>query len=470
MTRLININYRHSLLYAILFILPLLMLVPTKSTAQNSKDADLLAQVESLKADAERYRGLNFLYDVPVELLDPSEVSPLIARLISDEIPEDQDRKYTDLYIMLGLMPRGSDFLDSYQSMTEEQVAGLYDPKAKTFYVVDINIADMYSSVLGGLGDVPGVGSLVSGFVNGLFPGINDIFGKAIILHELVHALDDQNYDIESALDEIREDNSDDTQLAYQSLLEGSATLAMNRYQLDALNEVGLDSEMLGANMSTDVSFAESLIDYEPFMERLMLVPYLKGTEFLQVAYNSGGTDGINEVFSDPPASMEQILHPEEYYMSRDIPSHADPVELAGVLQGWRSEADDNLGELITGMVFELNTGDQDLANRISAGWDYDTITTWRSPEGILAFSWITVWDTEKDATEFFDGYKQLLDVRYPGGTWHDSAANRAKYTGLGLASILERQGRVVAIIEGVPENKAEACLAKAWESHVQFN
>jgi len=458
-----------SLLYLFLFILPFLFLPSNQTLAK--ENSDLVEQVESLKSVAEEYRGLDFLYDVPVVLLDQREAADLIARLLDDEIPDEANQIYSDLYIMLGLLPRGTDFLGAYQEMTEEQVAGLYDPAAKTFYIVDMDMADMYSSMLGGLGDIPGVGNLVSNLVNMLYPGINDLFGETIIVHEMTHALDDQHFNIEGNSEELREGNSDDAQLAYQSLLEGSATLAMNRYQFDSLAEYGIDESMLGSDSSAmDLSFAEQMMDYEPFIERLALTPYVRGSEFLQVAFDNDGTSGIDTVFNDPPVSMEQILHPEKYYTSRDIPSFAEPIDLSDALHDWESEADDTLGELITGMVFEFNTGDTYLADSVAQGWDYDIITSWRSPEGDLAFSWLSVWDTDADAGEFFDGYKTLLEIRYPDGIWSETGSGRVKYSGLGLACIMEQKNNVVVIIEGVPENKAEACLAKAWKSDVTFN
>jgi len=96
-----------------------------------------------------------------------------------------------------GLLPKGFD-LDSFMiDLLTEQVAGLYDPKAHEFYVADwIPIADQ----------------------------------RRVMAHELTHALEDQHFEIESWVKAARP--NDDSELAREAVLEGSAMAAMLEYLL----------------------------------------------------------------------------------------------------------------------------------------------------------------------------------------------------------------------------------------------
>ncbi len=96
-----------------------------------------------------------------------------------------------------GLLPKGFD-LDSFMiDLLTEQVAGLYDPKAHEFYVADwIPITDQ----------------------------------RRVMAHELTHALEDQHFEIESWVKAARP--NDDSELAREAVLEGSAMAAMVEYLL----------------------------------------------------------------------------------------------------------------------------------------------------------------------------------------------------------------------------------------------
>ncbi len=449
-----------SLLICIILILPFISVATV--SAQQDESTDFVERAKSLMDDTERIRGLEFLYDLPVDLVSQEEIAEIIDRQLSDELSDELDHAYSALYVMLGLMPRGSSILEDYQVLAEEQVAGLYDPHEKRFYIVDIDISDMLSSALDDLG---GWGSFLSGFMESLIDEeTQEIMTNTIIVHELTHALDDQHFDIEGTMNELHDANSDDAQLAYMSLLEGNATRVMNSY---ALGGMDTGDSLFGDLMNMD--FAEMILDYNPFLERIMLTPYMQGEIFVNNILSREGQAGLDRVFADPPQSMEQVLHPEKFLPTRDMPSHVDAPDLSAALPGWELEATDTLGELITGLVFEMQTGNRAMGENIAMGWDYDIVTTWRSPGDDLAMAWITVWDSNSEAGEFFDEYCHLLEIKHPGGSWAVSELDYAIYTGMGLAAIMQREGRTVVLVEGVPGDKAEMCLNAAWPDDVTY-
>jgi hypothetical protein len=458
---------RHNLsriyLPAVIFLLSAQILVSgavwANQKAQQSGSIDIVERTRELMPVAEELRGLSFITDLPVDLVTQEEMSRIIARELREQISEEDDRAFSAMYTMLGLMPQGSSMLGDYRTMAEEQVAGLYDPEAKRFYVVDIDLGSVLAAMFGGLG---ALGSFMEGFLTSFDFDMTD----TIIVHELTHALDDQHFDIRGKMDELLESDSDDSQLAYQSLLEGNATRTMNEYTYGRL---GMDETMIDTYSELSVSLAEGMLEYSPFLERIMIVPYFQGEAFVNYILDTGGQEALDSAFLDPPVSMEQILHPERYSPSRDVPSSATKPDLSEVLPDWHLEATDTLGELIIGVMFETKTGNKELGARVADGWDYDVVTTWRAPSGDLALAWVTVWDSDADAGQFFDAYLDYLDIMFPQGSWQSRESDYALYTGMGLAAAVERGDRLVVIVEGVPERLVDECLDAARPERVTY-
>ena len=111
---------------------------------------------------------------------------------------EDQLAVSQDAYRLLGLWPAEVDILDVLLEAMEEQAGGFYDPRQRSFYLLD----DMPAAAAG-----------------------------MLIAHELTHALEDQYFDLDGRLRESLGD--DDRALALSAVHEGSATLLMTIYSLE---------------------------------------------------------------------------------------------------------------------------------------------------------------------------------------------------------------------------------------------
>ncbi len=424
---------------------------------------DFVERTRQLIDVVEDLRGLSFLFDLPVELVTQDEMAVIIDEALSAQVTPEMNHGFTSMYIMLGLMPQGSNLLVEYQEMSEEQVIGLYDQNEKKFYVVDVDIGQMLGDMFEDSGPL---GSFLGGLLGNSNQEANDAMIDTVIVHELTHALDDQHFNLEDRLADLIDGNSDDAQLAFMSLLEGNAVRIQNQYTIDYL---GMSEMMLDMMAGLNETAADLFMNYDPFLERILLAPYMDGEIFVDYIVSNEGEDRLDRVFADPPVSMEQVLHPRLYLYERDDPSFTEPADMSGVLGNWELETTDTLGELITGMVIEFNTGNVAVAERVALGWDYDVITTWRSPDNDLAFAWITIWDGEDDAGEFYDAYTDLLEVKYPPGDWETLTSDFAVYTGMGLAVGVEWDGRVVVVVEGVPETDLDACLDAVWPYNVNY-
>ena len=135
---------------------------------------------------------------------------------------------------------------------------------------------------------------------------------------------------------------------------------------------------------------------------------YDAGSGFAAAAYLRGGWPAVDAAHRDPPASSEQVLHPEKYFDARDRPI---AVAIGGTeeleRQGWTRVFEDTFGELdvrvLAGRVF-----DPLRAGSIAAGWGGDRVRALARGDA-LVIVWLSAWDTETDAIELADALPSLF-------------------------------------------------------------
>lgn len=147
-----------------------------------------------------------------------------------DKDDKDIAQKYADDKTMeaFGLIPKGFPIESFMEDVLTDQIAGLYDPKGKEFYIADWIPIDEQ---------------------------------KEVMAHELTHALEDQSFHIDPWIKAARP--NDDAELARDSVSEGSAMAAMLDYALQdehlsvrALPDVsGLIQASAVGEMDKDPSF-----------------------------------------------------------------------------------------------------------------------------------------------------------------------------------------------------------------------
>ena len=175
---------------------------------------------------------------------------------------------------------------------------------------------------------------------------------RMILVHELTHAWQDQWYD----LDGVYYGTDDDSAMATKALIEGDAT----RIQLRWL------AGQSAADQASIRAADQPLHDAETRAARSLTAlgefPYAAGVRFAEAVAERGGNAAIERAFFHPPASTEQVLHPEKYFED-DRPDHVD------VWDHDRVFAVDSgvLGELVLSLVVD----DDEVA-----GWDGDYYVT----------------------------------------------------------------------------------------------
>jgi hypothetical protein len=341
---------------------------PSAAPSAAGSPADLSATYAQIESDVRAIRGLQAKKPVDPVVLDDAGIKRVTEEGFRKDNPQAQVDANERLLKGLGLLPADANLGDLYVKLLGEQVAGLYSPDDKALYVV---------SRSGNLGPTE----------------------KTTFAHEYTHALQDQNFDLSSLkLDETGEGDRGTARLA---LVEGDATLVMTYWQIQHLSPAEL-LKLVGESLNPEVS--GSLTQMPAILQESLLFPYTAGLTFVQMLQATGGWDAVNGAFTNPPASTEQVMHPEKY-LAHEAPVDVElPADLPSKMgSGWSKGLEDTLGE------FQLKVWLNQVkaaagapsADTAAAGWGGDRVMLLDGPSGAKAIALKTAWDTPNDATEF---------------------------------------------------------------------
>jgi hypothetical protein len=312
--------------------------------------------------------GVPFRSDVPLDFLSRAALASYLQEVLDSEYPPGRAAADERTLVALDLLPPRSELRRLRARLLEDNVAGFYDerPGRKRLYAISDDRT--------------------------LTPA-----NQLVLAHELRHALQDQYADVHATLPASIGD-FDDRRLAYLSLLEGDATLVMERFLLrrlpgapEALGDLGGFAMPPGIMPGVPAVLQDQLVR-----------PYLAGREFARAVLLRGGWNALREAWSRPPASTEQVLHPEKYFAgeapSPPAPAYeppAAPLVSEGVL-----------GEMLTRTL--LGEG----ADASAAGWGGDLVRVF-DVSGHTLMVWTSGWDTAADAREFAAAVRARFQARY---------------------------------------------------------
>ena len=284
---------------------------------------------------------------------------------------------------IFGLIPKGFNLDTFLVDLLTEQIAGLYDPKEHEFYIADWIQPDEQ---------------------------------RMVMSHELTHALQDQYFHIE-AWSRAAKPN-DDAELARDSVLEGSATAGMLEYEL---RDKGIKLRELPdfdpSAFIGDLGDSPLLKKAPAFIKDSLMFPYFDGLRFSMSILRTGGWNGFDAVFANPPASTQQIMHPDLYRGAIvPLPIKVDlPNGVPG--DGWNKLEENCMGEFGWREVLKLFL-DEDRAGKLAFAWNGDDYATFeqKDTKHLMLFT-RTRFNSERAARSFFDAYAEALKTKYPQRT-----------------------------------------------------
>lgn len=301
------------------------------------------AVIRDLMTTTEQLRGLSFRAPVTVRIQDKLAV----RTYVKEALDEAELRRARRRYVALGLLDPQLDVRELIESLMEEELIGYYDPKAKVLAVreeVASSLARNHDSA-------------------------EDEQWKATVVHELVHALQDQQLGLSAAMQHQR---TTDAENAFGAIVEGDATLAMLGYMaarqgssLDAV--VSAPDQLAIALRSGSAKPGGKLAHAPALLREPLLFRYRDGALFAAKLYARGGWSQVDDAHRKRPTSTAAIREPSKYLDGPDEAALPAPPDLHE--HGCTQVDDDVLGSL------ELATAIADeppLAYAIARSWRAD--------------------------------------------------------------------------------------------------
>ncbi len=367
--------------------------VPTLSgaaPASSGPGAVGSANPEFLKAADEVLAQMSQMLDLPIKqplkksLRSKQEIRAYLIREEKDD--KDDAQRYADAKSLeaFGLIPKNFP-LDSFLiNLLTDQVAGLYDPKGKEFYIAD---------------------------------WIPPNEQREVMAHELTHALEDQSFDVDRWIKAARP--NDDAETARDAVSEGSALAAMVDYVLredhTSVRELPDVTELIRSGAVEQMSQDPLLSKAPLFIRDSLLFPYLAGTAFSQEFLKAhAGWQDLRLVFEDPPVSTQQILHPD-LYLKGVVPVRVVlPVWKGLIPADWKLLEENVMGEFGLEELLKQFLGPAQ-AHALSPAWAGDRYAVFEDAKtGSTPLVFCLVLDKPEDAARFFAAYSEALEKQYP--------------------------------------------------------
>ncbi|MEW6059826.1 MAG: hypothetical protein AB1551_06765 [Actinomycetota bacterium] len=339
-------------------------LPPSSEVPQEGPTPPAIARVER---QVEQLRGLHFTERVAVDPVSHRELVKGLTESFDTSYPGVLYRRKSLAWQTIGAIPKGSSIRRALESFGSTQVIGYYDTLSHELV-----------------------------FIGSESP---TAFERAVLAHELTHAVDDQHFGL-SRLDRLAGGCKDEALAAALAVVEGSATYVQMLYvqrflTLEEQLEIGLQP-------------VPSTAGIPEFIVQLQTWPYTAGLTFVMDLVEDGGKRSVNDALTHLPVSTEQIIHPERY--QTDLPQPVDVPDLAPKLgPGWTDLDVQEVGEewlsLLLGLRIERASGAS-----AAAGWDGGIYRAWSDGDH-AAVVMATVWDTSEDASRFAQVMQRWLDA-----------------------------------------------------------
>jgi len=350
-------------------------LSPTDGRGQGAT----VSRLEEFVANA---RGLPFKHPVKVTLLADRDFRARLAAEIADERTEEDvadTRVLGQVLVALGLLDKGVDVNKAIDDLYSSAVLGYYDPEADELFVRGNDL--------------------------------DKVSVRSTLVHELVHALQDQHFELHRPdLDE----RDDEAATGFQGLVEGDAVRVENLY----LATLTLEEQKRGEREQLEQAGGGGAPP--EILVQLVLFPYQVGPPFVSAVLRAGGQGRLDEAFAAPPLTTEQLLHPERFLAGDAGVTVSDPTADGPVIDGGV------VGELVLRLLLasELPPSRAALA---STGWGGDRYVAWESRDRTCVRTAV-VTDTEADRRELRAALVEWSDDQ-PDARVTDGAAGAIVFT-----------------------------------------
>lgn len=354
---------------------------PSDTTLVLSADPKLRARVTDLLPKLASQAGMALVRPVRVEWRSRDELGRYLRLKLEEELPPLEARALAESYRHFGLLQGDLDLRDLLLKVYLEQVAGFYDPDSTALFLLN----DLDEGML-----------------------------ETVLVHELVHAVQDQTANLDSLTAKAR---GNDRRTAAQAAIEGHATLVMLEYMTERarggplnLTDIPGFASALRPALEAMRTRYPALAGAPPVIQESLLFPYLEGASYVW------GLWARNQARPAPfgpflPQSTEQVLDPRKAWGPEADP----PTELFLTAEGeYEILYSNTLGQMEMGVFLAHHLGEEGRALR--KGWDGDRYVLLRGGGGEEGLAWAVVWDSTEDRNRFLEALRPAL------GRWAEGA------------------------------------------------
>ena len=390
---------------------------PAADTAGKLPNA---AEIDSILRQLSAITGFRVRRRLPFQLITREQVNAYVKNQIRHSVrPKDIYAEELSLK-KLGFVPAEFDLRQTTIDLLTEQAAAFYDFHQKKLFISDWAASSMRDEAL---------------------------------VHELAHALADQNFNIERSLNKDPADAEES--LARQTVVEGQASWLTVEY-----------SARQAGRTLTDPTVASQYFQHEPdaddpkfpvfskaplYLRATMLFPYVEGEVFQQAVVAHDGQSGFFRVFTKPPVSTSQVLHPDRYFAGTrpDVPELPKPAsDMKPAVEGIFGEED---VEVLLRQYTTAAIG-RGLAPEMTGGhYRVDTSRT-GSKDRRTSLVFATEWADESSAAAFLNAYATVIEKKWKSVDKGDQDATHISGHSEDGFYRVDRKGKLVLSREGFPD------------------
>ena len=226
---------------------------------------------------------------------------------------------------------------------------------------------------------------------------------RATVVHEMVHALQDQLYD----LADLQSSAGDDSERsAILSLIEGHAVWVERFFVQDVLDDAER-AEYMERNTSAVEDFESETAEVSAVLSATQGLPYATGPALIAVLDATGGADAIERAFTDePPVAEDQVLLPSAY-LDGDLPEQIDEPTLD---DGQEKVATGRLGAPTVYLMLSTALPAPEALDAIG-GWGNDNYVSYRTDDRLCVAARL-VGDTDADTDDLYEALAAWADQR----------------------------------------------------------
>ena len=377
-----------------------------------AEEPALFKEIDPLIKELSEITGLKPLKRVQPAFIHRDKLKAFLEERIKESVKPEEIRAEELTLKKFGFIPVDFDLKKTTLDLLTEQAAAFYDYRKKKLFVLEGGTDDMQ---------------------------------KIALVHELAHALADQHFHLEKF---IQSGKNDDNATARVAVMEGQAQWLMLEYMARQTGQSLRTNPSMAAvlNRMSDGSGADyGVIGSVPlYLKETLLFPYTGGMLFQQALVLKSGNASFGEVFRHPPASTQQILHPEMY--PTQLPKSPELLPIPSKRE-YKLVSEGTVGEIDHKVLLKQFGGPQELAEKWRGG-RYRLVEHKRDRHTVLSYA--VEWGDADAARKYFQFYSQLMSKKNSNCVTDSQTGTRVNGHSDDGRFVLELTGSVMTSLEGM--------------------